>query len=368
MKKLCITMAILFAAITCISPNVFAQPETQQVPEAETPSAEPVVEVKDIDILATINQKSSSPNRIWVGTFQIVWNEFMDNLVYGPINFADFNSGMARELNKQSFKKTYISENSYYTKYGVVSPDLRKTIEEGIKAKFDETSDILDLYDWTYKPDQIFIYAMLKKDFKFLNAFDKLAPGGFAKNYNSVDYFGINDKSDKKLYKNLNVMFYNSDNDFAVKLYTKNNDTVVLYRTNDDKTFDKYYADINKKAKKYNGNKKFNKDDKLRIPDINLYQQTSFKELEGHDIKGTNLRIGDTIETIDFKMDNEGVKLKSEAAIIAKMCALPIAKGRYFYFTDNFVLFLVEKNKKSPYYAMRVTDVETLNKTGRNNK
>lgn len=34
-------------------------------------------------------------------------------------------------------------------------------------------------------------------------------------------------------------------------------------------------------------------------------------------------------------------------------------------FNDNFVLFLIEKGQKTPYYAMRVNDVETLNKTGR---
>ena len=30
---------------------------------------------------------------------------------------------------------------------------------------------------------------------------------------------------------------------------------------------------------------------KLRIPDINLYQETSFPDVEGHDIKGTMYRI-----------------------------------------------------------------------------
>lgn len=46
-------------------------------------------------------------------------------------------------------------------------------------------------------------------------------------------------------------------------------------------------------------------------------------------------------------MNNEGVKLKSEAAMIAKMSALLPEKGRKFYFTDNFVLFLIEKDKRN---------------------
>ena len=50
---------------------------------------------------------------------------------------------------------------------------------------------------------------------------------------------------------------------------------------------------------------------------------------------------------------------------MAKMTALLPPSGRNFYFTDNFVLFLVEKGSKTPYYAMKVNDIETLNKTGK---
>ena len=106
------------------------------------------------------------------------------------------------------------------------------------------------MFDWTYDPNRLFVYAMLKKDFKFVTPFDKLSEGGFGQNYTPVQYFGINEDSNKKLYKNVNVLFYNSHNDFAVKLITKDKDTVLLYRTDDDKTFDKYYADLTSKNKK----------------------------------------------------------------------------------------------------------------------
>ena len=353
MKKLLITLGILSAMILGL-PTLADEPAN-----AETTQS------KAIEILPAMASESTAPNRIWVGTFQIVWNEVMDNIIYGPINFVKYNSKTAKILNKQDFKKEYISSNSYYTKYGIVSPKLKTSIENGIKEKFNETSDILDMFDWTYQPDKLFIYAMLKKDFKFLQPFDKLAEGGFGKNSTPVQYFGINEDSDKKLTKNVHVLFHNSNNDFAVKLLTKDKDIVMLYRTDDDKTFTEYYEDITKKSKKYMGSKIFKKDDALRVPDINLYQETNFPELEGKDIRRSNFRIDKTIETVDFKMNNEGVKLKSEAAIMMKCMAMPIKTGRDFLFTDNFVLFLIEKGQKTPYYAMRVTDVETLNKTGR---
>lgn len=346
MKKILVSLAILVAMIGGIS--------TAQAQE-----------VNSIEVLPTMNTQSTAQNRIWVGTFQLVWNELTDKIVKAPVKFLDFDSQMANNLNQKQFKKSNLNEKSYYVKSGIVSPALKAEIEKNIKSKFHETSDILKMFDFTYNPEKIFVYAMLKKDFRFTNAFDKLATGNFGNSQEKVKYFGINDNSNPKLYKNVNVLFYNDDNDFAVKLYTKGKDEVLLYRTNDDKTFDKYYAELNDKTAKYSGDKNFVKNDTLTIPDIKLYQETSFNELEGHQIVGTNMQIDKTIETVDFRMNNKGVKLKSEAAIMLKCMSLAPREGRDFTFNNNFVLFLIEKNQNTPYYAMKVSDVAAINKTGK---
>ncbi len=346
MKKILVSLAILVAMIGGIS--------TAQAQE-----------VNSIEVLPTMNTQSTAQNRIWVGTFQLVWNELTDKIVKAPVKFLDFDSQMANNLNQKQFKKSNLNEKSYYVKSGIVSPALKAEIEKNIKSKFHETSDILKMFDFTYNPEKIFVYAMLKKDFRFTNAFDKLATGNFGNSQEKVKYFGINDNSNPKLYKNVSVLFYNDDNDFAVKLYTKGKDEVLLYRTNDDKTFDKYYAELNDKTAKYSGDKNFVKNDTLTIPDIKLYQETSFNELEGHKIVGTNMQIDKTIETVDFRMNNKGVKLKSEAAIMLRCMSLAPREGRDFTFNNNFVLFLIEKNQNTPYYAMKVSDVAAINKTGK---
>ena len=322
----------------------------------------------DASILATMNDDMPKGNTLWVGTFQIVWNEVIDNLVHHPIEFVEGTTITAKNLNKREFNKTDISENSYYTKYGIVSPKLKKEIEKGIKEKFNETSDILDSFDFTYNPMKIFVYAMLKKDFKFLEPFDKLSDGVFGTiNNEKVKYFGIDSKSSGKLYKNVSVLFYNSDNDYAVKLNTKTNDKVILYRTDEIKKFNEYFEDIKTKDKEFNDRKYFGQYDRLKVPDISLYLITNFKDVEGKNIKNADLRIDKTIETIDFKMDNEGVKLKSEAAMMMTCTSAPGPKPqiRYYYFDKDFVLFLIEDGKNVPYYAMRITDVASLNKTGK---
>ena len=43
-----------------------------------------------LDILPLFNSKSFQQNRLWVGTFQLVWNDLMDGIVKGPVKFEDY--------------------------------------------------------------------------------------------------------------------------------------------------------------------------------------------------------------------------------------------------------------------------------------
>ena len=347
MKKLLALLAVVILTGSC----VFAKTE------------------QTLDVLPLFNSQSIQQNRLWVGTFQLVWNDLMDGIVKGPVKFEDYKSPLAKQLNKQSFKADQLSEDSYYKTFGETSPELKTEIENAIKEKFGETSDILDSFDWTPAKGKFFIYAMLKKDFKFLTAFDKLKPARFGHSFKKVDYFGIDKNSDKILDKTVHVLFYNSSKDFAVAVTTQGKDVLYLYRTDDNKNFERLYADMFMKKAKFEGTREFLEKDEFKVPDINLYSEKSFDELCNHPIKNTDITLDKAIETVEFKMNNEGVKLKSEAAIVTTMSMpLPAEKlnPRKFYFDDTFVLFLQESDKDMPYFALRVDDVSLINKTGKN--
>lgn len=318
----------------------------------------------DLDVLPLFASQSNQQNRIWVGTFQLAWNDLMDGIVKGPVKFTKGTPALVKDLNKQSFNADQLDENSYYKTYGETSPELKAQIETAIKEKFNEKSDILDGLDWTKGEGKYTVYAMLKKDFKFLTAFDKLKPARFGHSFTKVNYFGIDKKSDSALDNMVHVLFYNSSDDFAVAILTEGNDMLYLYRTKDNKNFEKLYCDMFIKKAKFDGNTEFTEKDELKIPDIDLYKLKSFNELCNHHIKGTNFEIDQAIETIDFKMNNEGVKLKSEALIMTKLTALmptEVSKPRKFYFDDTFVLFLQEADKDKPYFALRVNDISIVN-------
>lgn len=312
-------------------------------------------------ILATTDDKSNAKNQVWAGTFQLVWNDLTDDIIKHPVKFVNYHSDIADNLNKKGFSAKDISENAYYKKWGLVSPDLKTEIENGIKEKFNEKSDILDNFDWTPAEDKYLLYAMLKKDFEFSEKFNKLKDDKFNGSTGNVKYFGTDKDASYKQRHSVKILFYNNPQDFAVMLTSKQGDNVYLYRTNDDKTFTEYYKDMNKKTDKnleYLGEK-----DEFKAPMLDFNTKRTFTEFSNKPIEKSSLIISDAIETIKFKMDETGVKLKSEAAImLEKSCIVqePI-KPRYFFFNDKYIIFISENNKK-PYFAMKISDAESLQK------
>lgn len=315
---------------------------------------------KDFEILPTMDTVSTAKNQVWVGTFQLIWNDLMTEIVKHPVTFVGKKSTMADNLNKKEFTTEDLNESSYYKKLGLASPELKKEIEKAIKEKFNETSDILGKFDWTPEQEKYFLYAMLKKDFEYIKAFDKLPEAEFKGSRGKVKYFGIDENSDDSLKDTVGVLFYNGDNDFAVSLTSKQGDTVFLYRTNDEKTLDKLYADMISKSDKYKGKKYLTKSDRFKAPFVEFKKERSFDELCNKPIKNSPFMISQALETIQFKMTESGVKLKSEAGMMVCLTCAPgfREEPRYFYFNDRYVIFLQEKSK--PYFGMKIEDVKAL--------
>ena len=99
----------------------------------------------------------------------------------------------------------------------------------------------------------------------------------------------------------------------------------------------------------------------LKVPYMSLKQETSYPQLCGKEIQNTDkLYIAQALQTVDFNMNNSGVRLKSEALMDIKTCSINIpveSWGRNFFFNKTFYLFMKEKSKDTPYFAIRVQDM-----------
>ena len=221
-----------------------------------------------------IQKNTNNDNKLWCVTFQLVWNDFTDKLSNGkPVQFVGGNPPIADELNKRLYTKDILNENSYYITNGAMTTKLKKQIEKTIWKKFHEKSDILDSLNWSNKENYLF-YAILKKDFNFLTAFDRYNPDTFNNSSEKVKYFGIKEKSDKKLKENISVLFYKSEDEFAVKLLTKENEDVILLRTKQDGDFETLYSYVNENIVF----DEFTKKDTLKVPDIDVNEIISYPE------------------------------------------------------------------------------------------
>jgi hypothetical protein len=324
---------------------------------------------KKVEIVPAFSQLIKDKNSVWVGTFQLVWNDFSENLIKGPVYFKNTKSLMADELNKKTFDKSMLSENSYYTAWGETSLALKNRIEADIIEKFNEKSDLLDMIDWTNPNNAYLFYAMLKKQFDYEKRFSSLGKFSFNSSKEKYDYFGIKKQKSKDNIAGVKVLFYNSAFDYAVEL-TSVNDSVILYRTTSNKNFSDVYKILNKKSAKYRGNKQFAKGDELKVPYLSFKDMVSFDELCGKEILNHDrLYIGKALQTVDFNLTNSGVRLKSEAILnVMNMSLLKEEKvrkiGRNFAFDRPFYIFLKENDKNIPYFAAKINDMSLFKYTG----
>lgn len=332
----------------------------------EAPAYKEKVNLSDkltnINVVPTM-QDEIIDNAAWCGTFQLIWNDMQNNLVGGDIQFEEPNE-MVTNLNKQSFTEESIPQEYYYKKWGLMDRALKAEIDRGIRNKFNEKSDILDLFNWPSAEeivkDKYFFYSMLRRNFGFETEFSILENNKFG-NIENVAYFGINENTDETVRKQVEVLYYTDEENFAVILYTTQGDEIMLVRNPDGNTFEEIYTNVDKKYKKYKGSKSFDEKDTLAVPNLNIDILKEYTELENKSFKIKNeeiVHIEQAFQTIQMTLNNKGGSIKSEAGMTAtKGIKNKNTKPRNFNFNDKFTIFLISE-KNEPYFAATIDNME----------
>lgn len=347
--------------------GVADEKEKQEVKNPQVEISDKTQGGKKFEILTLFSSKSKSENKLWIGTFQLVFNDMKNEVLkLKEIKFTGLEpTEDLKGLNSEEFTKDMLQESSYFASYGPTSPSAKEEIKKGIKEKFNETSGIIDSLDWSQGPGRYYAYAMLKKVFTFDPMFDELEKFPFNNSQKEYKYFGINNDSKGILDNNVRVLFYKDYQNYAVQLLTKEDDIVYLYKTESDEDFKTIFENLKKEEAEFKGKRVFDSKDTLKVPMLKLKGERKYKELCNKPIEGTDpsIEFSEAIETIELELDEKGGKVKSEAIIMTKLTSvapIEVELPRHFNFDKTFVMFLIDKDKKDPYLALRVKDLEGL--------
>ena len=281
-------------------------------------------------------------NNLWVGTLDLAWKELENQLGKERIDLEDGNLPIVDDLNCSTFTKDMLDSNDY-------NITVERTITNGYK-----------------------IDTSLNKELHFLEVFDNFSNDytwTFGDSEEFIKYFGINNASSEEINKNIEVLFFNRNDDnsamsddFAIKLKTQEGDEIILYRTNENKNFDEYYKDIQEKTKAYTENREFAEDDELRIPYVRVNGMIAHNELYSKYIKDTNgLYFTDVIQNVNFYLNEKGCNLSSQVTMVTEYLGIS-SDARYCYFNDQFIIFMKEANSNNPYFALKVDNTDILEK------
>lgn len=322
-----------------------------------------------IDVILSLEDEISD-NSVWCGTFNLVWNDLKNEVAKQDIVFTP-QLKVVENLNKGTFTKDYLSENSYYKIHGYASEEMKEKIAKDIKDKFNEKSDILDSFEWpAEKKELYFLYAMLKKEFEFPKVFSRLENGKFGQ-YENVKYFGINEETKDEIREQVEVLYYKSKNNFAVKLITKQNDEVIISRGTKETTYIDVYNEIIENTEKYTGNNNFSKQDILQVPNINFNITENIDDFVGKRFlysDGTEHEITQAMQFIQFELNEKGGTIKSETGMMVDKLAInDNEEKREFVVDDTFTIFLKEKDKYLPYFAATISDITQVQENANNN-
>lgn len=300
----------------------------------------------------------------WCASFALAWREFEKVVLDGDFEYKG-ESELVKNLIEQCKKNIEVSEKDCYVKSGKMTVTLKKEIAKAIKKKFKTKSDVLDKFKFSKDENttDVFVYAIIMFMLKFPEEFDiydeELPFGeGDCEALTKAKYFGIiHSRKRKELYDQVNPLFYNSDNDFALSLDSKDGKKVVLYRTDTEENFETTYEKILEKTGQYK--EKIEVRD-VAIPNLKLDILNDF-EIEGEFLNRKNgmpYKVSKAMQTLKFELNSKGAKVKSEAAMAVKCMAVyrPVTEIRNFYFTNTFYLYIVDND--NPIVAMRVNDIK----------
>jgi hypothetical protein len=307
-------------------------------------------------------------NLLWCGTFQLAWNEAC-RLTGGDLQF-ERGHPIISAFNKHTFTKESLDESSYVAMAGFEKDNIHDKIGKAIAEKFHGSFKTRFMPDPTLTPRPVdFVaYACLYKNLSFPMPFERLDEtltfGG-----TMVSAFGMGryKASLEKIYPQVLVLDYQSEDDFVIELKTKSDgDRLILAKLEPQSNLSDTVTSVLGRISQGRIETAAT-NDLLLVPRIKLDITREYHELEGLILipKGTNIAkdlvLRSAVQNTVFELNEKGVELKSEAHM-AFGCAKqqePVPKHTML-FDKPFLILMQRRDAKMPYFALWVDNPEAL--------
>lgn len=299
----------------------------------------------------------SGKNVLWCATFQMAWDGATQHFG-GPLRLKPA-SKLAESLNRSPFKRQWIDEASVFVAGGSVGEGVLDRIDQGARAK-GGASRLLGPLRRQSSPEDLVFYALLVKNLEFEKPFAKL--GNWKVGDRGVPWFGFTPQLEGRgpLLQQVGVHHYGAKNDFVIELRSTTSDDQLLLAKLPQApatagaagraVLGRLRADPPRAA----GN------DLLAVPHIVADEKVSFSELEGRTVPGTGRFVRSAMQTIDFRMDEKGVKLRSEASISFGCSAQHHVDPRLMILDPPFAIVMKRKGAPQPYFVAWIANADLL--------
>ena len=296
-------------------------------------------------------------NVLWCATFQMAWDAASRHFG-APLRLQPA-SKLADSLNRNPFNQQWIDAESVFYASGSMGDGILDQIDHGTRAKGTRSKLMGDLRKISKTEDLIF-YALLSKDLEFEKPFAKLGKWKVGKH--TVSWFGFTpDQRDTDgLLRQVGIHHYGARTDFVIELRSKQTGDQLLLAKLPELPATPTAATRAVLNRLRADPPDAEGTDLLAVPNLVIDEKVSFAELEGRSVSGSSRFVRGAMQTIDFRMDEKGVKLRSEAAISFGCSAHHKVEPRLMILDPPFAIVMKRKNAPQPYFVAWISNADLL--------
>jgi len=331
--------------------------------------------LKQTVVLPTLDTPfEQNQSAIWCSSFQIAWNKFKSEITKGPVRIQNAEA-IAERLNQAEQPDSDLLPESFYAAAGRVSDGIIEKIKEEMTKRFPNARTP----DFNVTADAAVAYAYLQAGVKYQYPFfkntDRFVFTDSSGRKTAVKSFGIREQDkfkgafvdDSFRGQVLILGKWRKGEQFAVDLSKRSTPIQIVLacierRPTLTDTLKSLEAVIGAASTDKTFHRGLEDEDTLLVPMMHWGIEHHFRDLEGPDkvlltSSGRNLYLAKAFQLLEFKMDEKGAEITSEA----KEEALDGGPA-HFHFDRPYLIYMKKRGAKHPFFVMWVDNAELLSK------